>query len=177
MSGTAVLLELAQVLAGETQERSVVLASTSGSAGAAGATQLARRLGTPVDAVIALGDMTSPKVRQPVIVPWSDGQQVAPPMLRNTVAAALGAQANLPPGSPGLVAQFSHLAFPLAVTEQGPFGRIGDPAVLLSMSGERAPAVGSAAVRRRGWPRSGARCSRRSTRSRPPGRSPPRAPI
>jgi len=142
LSGTAVLLELAQVLAGETQERSVVLASTSGSAGAAGATQLARRLGTPVDAVIALGDMTSPKVRQPVIVPWSDGQQVAPPMLRNTVAAALGAQANLPPGSPGLVAQFSHLAFPLAVTEQGPFGRIGDPAVLLSMSGERAPAAG-----------------------------------
>jgi hypothetical protein len=142
LSGTAVLLELAQVLSGETQQRSVVLASTSGSAGAAGATQLAQRLGTPVDAVIALGDMTSPTVRQPVIVPWSDGQQLAPPMLRNTLASALGAQANLPPGSPGLVAQFSHLAFPLAVTEQGPFGRIGDPAVLLSMSGERAPSAG-----------------------------------
>ena len=145
VSGTAVLLQLAQVLAGQTQQRSVVLASTSGSAGAAGATQLARRLGTPVDAVIALGDMTSPKVRQPVIVPWSDGEQVAPPMLRNTVAAALAAQANLPPGSPGLLAQFSHLAFPLAVTEQGPFGRSGDPAVLLSMSGERAPASGQLA--------------------------------
>ena len=78
LSGTAVLLELAQVLAGETQERSVVLASTSGSAGAAGATQLARRLGTPVDAVIALGDMTSARVREPVVVPWSDGQLLAP---------------------------------------------------------------------------------------------------
>jgi Peptidase family M28 len=145
VSGTAVLLELAQVLGGETQQRSVVLASTSGSAGAAGATQLARRLGTPVDAVIALGDVTSAGVRQPVVVPWSDSQLVAPPLLRNTLAAALGAQAGLRAGSPGLVAQFSHLAFPLAVTEQGPFGRIGDPAVLLSMSSERAPAGGQPA--------------------------------
>jgi hypothetical protein len=141
LSGTAVLLELAQVLAGETQQRSVVLASTSGSAGAAGATHLARSLGTPVDAVIALGDMTSARVREPVVVPWSDGQLLAPTMLRNTVAGALGAQANLQPGDPGLLAQFSHLAFPLAVTEQGPFGPLGDPAVLLSLSGERQPAA------------------------------------
>ena len=145
VSGTAVLLELAQVLAGETQQRSVVLASTSGSAGAAGATQLARSLGTPVDAVIALGDMTSATAREPVVVPWSDGQLIAPTMLRNTVAGALNAQANLKSGDPGLVAQFSHLAFPLAVTEQGPFGPKGDPAVLLSLSSERQPAAGQPA--------------------------------
>ncbi len=141
LSGTALLLELAQVLAGETQERSVVLASTSGSAGAAGATQLARSLGTPVDAVIALGDMTSAKAREPVVIPWSNGQLLAPTMLRNTVAGALGAQASLKPGDPGLIAQFSHLAFPLTVTEQGPFGTTGEPAVLLSMSSERQPAA------------------------------------
>ncbi len=138
LSGTSVLLELGQVLSGETQHRTIVLASTSGSAGAAGATHLARTLGTPVDAVIALGDLASTGLREPVVVPWSNGQELAPPVLRNTVAAALGAQANLPAGEPGMASQFAHLAFPLSVTEQGPFGARGYPAVLLSLAGERA---------------------------------------
>ena len=51
ISGTAVLLELARVLAGETQHRTIVLVSTSGDAGTAGATELAHKLGKPVDAV------------------------------------------------------------------------------------------------------------------------------
>ena len=87
------LLELARVLAGETQHRTIVLASTSGSAGAAGAAELARTLPGPIDAVIVLGDLAASSVHQPIIVPWSDGQPVAPPMLRNTVAAALASQA------------------------------------------------------------------------------------
>src|SRR5581483_7700782 len=69
LSGTAVMLELARVLSGETQHRSIVLVSTSGSAGQAGATQLARSLGTPVDAVIALGDLAGKRVHEPVVVP------------------------------------------------------------------------------------------------------------
>ncbi len=136
-SGTAVLLELGRVLAGETHQRTIVLASTSGSAGAAGATQLARTLGTQVDAVIALGDLASAQVREPVVVPWSGSQLVAPPLLRNTIAAALGSESGLPAGDPGIVSQFAHLAFPLSVTEQAPFGARGYPAVLLSLSGER----------------------------------------
>ncbi len=141
-SGTAVLLELARVLSGETQHRTIVLASTSGSEGAAGATELARTLGGPVDAVIVLGDLAGTRVREPVVVPWSNGQDVAPPMLRNTVAAALGAQSRLAPGRTTLASQFAHLAFPMAVSEQGPFGARGEPAVLLSVSGERSPAAG-----------------------------------
>jgi Peptidase family M28 len=137
VSGTAVLLELARVLSGQTPHRSIALISTSGSAGAAGATQLARRLGNQVDAVIALGDLASANARRPVVVPWSNGQQVAPPVLRNTVAAALNAQAGLAAGSPSLGSQFAHLAFPMSVTEQGPFGVRGYPAVLLSLAGER----------------------------------------
>jgi len=139
LSGTAVLLELARVLAGETQQRTVVLASTSGSAGAAGAARLARTLQQPVDAVIVLGDMAASAVHGAVIVPWSNGQQVAPPMLRNTVASALGAQTGLQAGSTGLVGQVSHLGFPMAASEQGPFGAAGEPAVLLSASGEQGP--------------------------------------
>jgi hypothetical protein len=139
LSGTATLIELARDLEGETLHRSVVLASTSGSAGTAGAIRLASTLGGPVDAVIALGDLASQRVRGPVIVPWSSTQAVAPPMLRNTVAAALAAQAAIGPGGTSVFGQFVHLAFPLALSEQAPFGALGVPAVLLSRSGERAP--------------------------------------
>lgn len=139
LSGTSTLIELARDLAGETLHRTIVLASTSGSAGTAGAIRLASTLNGPVDAVIALGDLASRDVRGPVVVPWSSGQAVAPPMLRNTVAAALSAQTGLGAGQTSFAGQFVHLAFPLTVSEQGPFGALGIPAVLLSLSGERGP--------------------------------------
>jgi hypothetical protein len=110
LSGTATMLQLAGVLNGETLQHTVILASTSGSDGAAGAAELARSLPQPVDAVIVLGDMGGTSVREPVVVPWSNSQQVAPPLLRNTVASALSAQAGLPAGSSGLLAQLAHLA-------------------------------------------------------------------
>jgi hypothetical protein len=142
LSGTAVLLQLAGVLAGETLQHTVVLASTSGAAGAAGAIRLAHTLQSPVDAVIVLGDMAGAQVRHPIVVPWSNSQQVAPPLLRNTVGAALTAQAGLQPGGTGLIGELARLAFPMVATEQGPFGGAGLPAVLLSLSGERPPAPG-----------------------------------
>jgi hypothetical protein len=138
-SGTAVLIELARVLSGETQHRTIVLASTSGSIGAAGATELARQLPRPVDAVIVLGNVASVGVRQPVVVPWSGGQDLAPPLLRNTIGSILTQQAQLQASSASLGGQFAHLAFPIALSEQGPFGAQGLPAVLVSMSGERSP--------------------------------------
>ena len=141
LSGTAVLLELARVLAGETQQRSLMLVSTSGTIGASGAKQLAGSLaGKQDDAVIVLGDLAGARVTEPLIVPWSDAAVVAPPLLRNTLAAAVSAQAGLTSGSSGIVAQFAHLAIPLTTTEQGPFGTYDIPAVLLSVSGNRAPA-------------------------------------
>jgi hypothetical protein len=141
LSGTAVMLELAQVLAGETPHRTIVFESISGSAGAAGATQLARSLAGPVDAVIALGNLASTTVRQPVVVPWSDSQDVAPPLLRKTVGATVAAQAGVQPGDPSLGSQLAHLALPLTLSEQGPFGEQGLPAVLISLSSEHAPAT------------------------------------
>lgn len=140
-SGTGVLEELAGDLAGETHHHTIVLASTSGSSGAAGAVQLARSLPQPVDAVVVLGDMAGRDVRQPVVVPWSNDPVVAPPQLRNTVTTALSQQARLSPGAASLGGQFAHLAFPFTATEQGPFGANAQSAVLLSVSGDRAPAA------------------------------------
>ncbi len=139
LSGTAVLLELAQLLSAQTQQRSVILASTDGQIGAAGAAQLARSLPGPVDAVIVLGDMAGVEVRSPIVVPWSDSTLVAPALLRNTVASALSQQTNLAANDEGLGGQFLHLAFPLAVSEQRPFAASGEPAVLISASGARVP--------------------------------------
>jgi len=141
LSGTAVLLELAQVLSSQTQQRSIVLASTSASIGAAGAAELARTLPRPVDAVIVLGDMAGTDLRTPIIVPWSDSTLVAPPLLRNTVAQALAQQTGLAAGEESLAGQFLHLAFPLAASEQRPFAASGEPAVLVSASGSRVPAA------------------------------------
>ncbi len=142
LSGTAVLLELAQVLAGETHNHPIVLASTSGSSGAAGAAELARNLPAPVDAVIVLGDLAGGQVREPIVIPWSDGQKVAPPVLRNTVAAAVAGQAGIHAAGTSLAGELSHLAFPMTTSEQGPFATQGEPAVLLSLASERGPEPG-----------------------------------
>lgn len=140
LSGTAVMLELARVLAGQTLGRTLVVVSTSGSDGAAGAQRLASQLGGPIDAVVVLGDLAGTSIRQPVVVPWSDGQNVAPPALRNTVAAPLSAQAGLTSQDAGLFGQLAHLAFPMSASEQAPLVAGGVPAVELSLSSGRDPA-------------------------------------
>lgn len=135
LSGTAVMLELARVLSQESLDRTVVLASTSGSDGAAGAQRLVSELPGPVDAVIVLGDLAGGQPRQPVVAPWSDGQAIASTGLRNTLAAALKAQTGMTALQPGLGGQLAHLAFPMSGTEQVPFDSAGQSAVLLSLSG------------------------------------------
>jgi len=136
LSGTATMLELARVLAGETQHRTIVLVSTSGSAGMAGAFQLSRTLAGPIDAVIALGDVAGVSAHAPVVIPWSTGENVAPALLRNTLAAALTAQGGVSTGGAGLAGQLAHLAFPITLNDQGPFGARGIPAVTVSLTGD-----------------------------------------
>jgi hypothetical protein len=136
LSGTATLMELARDLAGETLNHTIVLASTSGSAGTAGAIQLASTVAGPIDAVIVLGDLASAHPHQPIVIPWSTRPLVAPPVLRNTLAAEIAAQTTLNVGWTNIGGQFAHLAFPFTVSEQAPFGARGVPAVELSMSGE-----------------------------------------
>ena len=142
LSGTAALLELARVLGGRTLNRTLVLASTSGgTAGLASAEQLARQPGGPIDAVLVLGDLAGTTTDRPFVVPWSQSTALAPQQLRRTVESALMTEASLRAGtvSPGV--QLARLAFPLTLGEQGPFDARGAGAVLLSTSGERAPAA------------------------------------
>jgi hypothetical protein len=141
LSGTATLIELARVLAGRTLNRTLELISTSSSTGLAGATQIAGALSGPIDAVIVLGDMAGTRVAEPVVVPWSQGESLAPLQLRDTAAAAVRGEAGVAPGGTDLAAQFARLAFPLTLSEQGPFNARGIPAVLLSRAGERGPAT------------------------------------
>ncbi|MCW2953359.1 MAG: hypothetical protein JWQ48_2529 [Conexibacter sp.] len=142
LSGTAALLELARVLGGRTLGRTLVLASTSGgSGGDAGALQLARQLGGPVDAVLVLGDVAGTETVRPVVVPWSGSQSIAPLELRRTVESAVRSEAGVRPGGDRMGVQFTRLALPLTLGEQGPFDARGIPAVLLSASGERPPAA------------------------------------
>jgi hypothetical protein len=145
LSGTAALLELARVLGGRTLGRTLVLASTSGgTAGAAGAADLAAHAGGPVDAVIVLGDLAGTRTVRPVVVGWSSTATLAPLALRRTVEAAVAADVGLRPGGDPTAVQAARLAFPLALGEQAPFDARGIPAVLLSAAGERPPAAGEA---------------------------------
>lgn len=142
LSGTAALLGLAHVLGGRTLARTLELVSTSGgSAGAAGALDLAKQLGGPVDAVLVLGDLAGTATDRPVVVPWSDGQQTGSVELRRTVESALHTEAGVLPGGDHIGVQFARLALPLTVGEQGPFNERDVPAVLLSASGELPPAA------------------------------------
>jgi hypothetical protein len=146
LSATAALLELARLLNGRTTRRTVVLVSTSGgSGGNAGAEDWAKRVQAPVDAVLVLGDMAGVTQRRPQVVGWSNTRGIAPQRLMRTVEQAVGVEAGVGgSGSTRTIMQALRLAFPFTVSEQGVIGAQGLPAVLLSASGELGPAPGAA---------------------------------
>jgi hypothetical protein len=140
LSGTAALLELARVFAARETKRTIVLVSSSGgSGGAAGAADFAANAHGPIDAAIVLGDLAGARQRRPFVVPYSDGFGSAPLQLQRTLADAIVHEAAIQPGAPSALGQLAHLAFPLAVGEQGVLEQRGIPAVLLQVSGESGP--------------------------------------
>lgn len=145
LSGTAAMLELAQIVAGGRLQRTITFVSTSGgSGGAAGARDLVHRLtGNPIDAVLVLGDLGSRPPRKPVVTAWSDGSQIGPLRLQQTIADAVRQEVATSAGAPGVVTQWTRLAFPGTVSETGPLVGAGLPAALLSASGERPPGAGA----------------------------------
>src|SRR4051812_24644339 len=151
LSGTAAMLELARVVAGGRLRRTITFVSTSGgSGGAAGARDLATRIaGNPIDAVLVLGDVGSRNPRRPLTVRWSEGSRLGPLRLKRTVDQAVRNEVATDPGAPGPVTQWTRLAFPGTVGEQGPLIAKGLPAVLLSASGERPPAADTPVDRNR----------------------------
>ncbi len=140
MSGTAALLELARVFATRETRRTIVLVSTSGgSGGDAGAANFAANFSGPLDAAIVLGDLAGTDSRKPYVIPFSDGYGSAPIELQRTLTAAISMETGSDPGAPSTIGQFAHLAFPVAGGEQGPLAASGMPAVLVQASGERGP--------------------------------------
>src|SRR3954447_6435882 len=97
LSGTAALLELARVYSGRTLRRTLVLVSTSGgSGGDAGARDFAQHPGGPVDAVLVLGDLAGRTLRAPEVVPWSNTRGIGSLELQRTVATAVRTETGLP---------------------------------------------------------------------------------
>jgi hypothetical protein len=139
------MLELARIVAGGRLRRTVTFVSTSGgSGGAAGARDLAERIkGNRIDAVLVLGDLGTRDPRRPLAVRWSDGSELGPLRLTRTIDQAVRSEVATDPGGPGLVTQWTRLAFPGTVSEQGPLVAAGLPTALLSASGERPPAAGA----------------------------------
>ncbi len=140
LSGTAALLEFARVFKVRDLSSTLVLVSTSGgSAGAAGARAFAERADGPVDAAIVLGDLASTKIHKPWIVPWSNDRDAAPMGVRRTLERAVRQEAGVQAGGSRAIGQWARRALPLTVSEQGEAAAGGLPAVLLQASGERGP--------------------------------------
>jgi hypothetical protein len=138
LSATAALLELARVAADGRLRRTITFISTSGgSAGSTGASEEARRLTETADAVIVLGPVGAVTTRRPFVVPFSDGRGQAPVQLQATVQRAVETEVLTSAGAPRAAVQWLRMAVPATIGEQGPFLRNGQPAVLLSPTGER----------------------------------------
>jgi len=131
------------VFAARETQRTIVLVSTSGgSGGDAGALDFAtgdQSPPAPLDAAIVLGDVAGVGERKPFVVPYSDGFGSAPLLLQRTVAGAIMQNVGGNPGAPSAIGQLAHLAFPFATGEQGALNANGIPAVLVQVSGEATP--------------------------------------
>jgi hypothetical protein len=140
LSGTAALLELAHVFAESETRRTIVLVSSSGgSGGYAGAADFANHDSQAPDAAIVLGDLAGSVVHKPFVLPFSGKPQIAPEVLQRTLDGAISQDVGTDSGAPGLAGQLAHLALPLSTGEEAPLNSAGTPAVLVQVSGERGP--------------------------------------
>jgi hypothetical protein len=143
LSGTATLLELARVFSQSETRRTIVLVSTSGGTGGdAGAVDFAQHAAQPLDAAIVLGDLASASALKPFVLPFSSVSGAAPESLQRTLDTAISQEVGTSSGAPLDSAQFAHLALPLATGEEAPLNAAGVPSVLVQVSGERGPSAG-----------------------------------
>jgi len=142
LSGTAALIELARVFAHSETRRAIVLVSSSGgSGGYAGAADFAAHDSRPLDAAVVLGDLAGSVARKPFVLPFSAGPLAAPDRLQRTLAATIYQEVGVDAGTPSASAQLAHLAFPLATGEEAPLNAAGVPGALVQVSGERGPSA------------------------------------
>jgi hypothetical protein len=145
LSGTAALLELAHVFSQSETRRTIVLVSTSGgSGGDAGAADFALHWDHPLDASIVLGDVAGTTVRKPFVLPFSAGSGTAPESLQRTLDSAISQEVGIDPGTLDAATELAHFAFPLATGEEASLNSSGVPSVLVQVSGQRGPSKGEA---------------------------------
>jgi hypothetical protein len=143
LSGTAALLELARVFSQSETRRTIVLVSTSGgSGGYAGAADFALHWSHPLDASIVLGDIAGATARKPFVLPFSAHPSTAPESLQRTLDSAISQEVGVDPGALSASAGLAHFAFPLATGEEAPLNSAGVPSVLVQVSGQRGPSAG-----------------------------------
>lgn len=144
---TATLVELARVLEGRSLKHTLVLASVdAGVSGTAGASELARNIRGPVDAVLAVRNLPGDKtVGQPVLAD-SDVREVPSTRLVRTGEAAYRVELRRRVASRSLPAQLVRMGFPLALGEQASFIGEGRAAISFSPAGEPLVVPGERAV-------------------------------
>lgn len=143
LTGTAMLLQMADVLSKRPMEHPVQLISTSGTPGQAAARALVSRLASQDPApraIIVLGTVGTRDLLSPVTVS-SSGPQLANLRLRRTLETALSTQRSVGTTQPGALGQLARLAAPVTTGGQGPLLRAGLPAILFSTTGDRLPPV------------------------------------
>jgi hypothetical protein len=89
-----------------------------------------------------LGDLAGVTLHSPPVVPYSDAYGSSSTELQRTVDAAIVRETGLQPSEPSTLGQLAHLAFPLALGEEGVLSASGVPSVLVQVSGERGPVAG-----------------------------------
>lgn len=133
---TGILLELARVLEGRAFNHTLVLASVSGGVdGGLGAAELARSLRRPVDAVIALRNVTAAETAGHVLARY-DARLAVDERFEHTVRRLAALELGSPGREASVPGQLVRLGFPVALGEQATFPETGMTAVSLSPGGE-----------------------------------------
>ncbi len=136
---TAALLELAHVLGGRAQRKTVVLASVDGSSrGEEGVRRLVEKLDEPelVDAVVVMDELGARRSRGSLVVSWSNDHTRGNLGLERTAQASLRAELGSAPEADGFLEQIPRLALPIGLGAQGVLIPDGISAVRISGSGE-----------------------------------------
>jgi hypothetical protein len=86
--------------------------------------------------------MAGTRIKKPWVVSWPLSAGPTPLGLERTVQAAVRREVGSDAGGPRALSQWARRALPITVSEQGPIGSEGLPAVLISQTGELGPRAG-----------------------------------
>jgi len=136
---TAILLELAKVIAGVRHSKTMVFVSTdAATADSAGVRHFAADYPDrgKVDAALVIDDIAAATAKRPFLIPWAGDDKRGSLQLVRTAEVALQRELSSDVGSYSLPGQFIRLAWPLTLRQQGPLVTEDIDALTLSAGGE-----------------------------------------